>query len=149
MYILLPVVIFIWGLIFYKIINRDSSGEDYFLNENTGNIPLRNEPIANVAFELNLDYNDPFLGGSTIKSVLTNNNVTTIAESTPTQRVTWPNIQYSGCVQSKGSELAYLHVDGNTYLAGLEMLSCNIKVLNIYPDSIQLQFMNEKKWFTK
>ena len=81
-YILVPLVLIVWGLIIYRIFNTI---------HNTDDSPLLNTPIATIngekntlldTFSLQLNYRDPFLGN--LHRKISNENATKVVKRAPT-----------------------------------------------------------------
>ena len=150
-YILLPCVIFIWGIIFYRIIGNQPSDQSFIESNNDTVIPSIENSDSTIHFDLNLNYKDPFLGTITEP----NNNTPTIENvnnnSSPQAKdeIRWPEIIYQGCVKNETGKLAYITINERVYLAGIEELSPDISILDINNDSIQMGFKNEKRWYKK
>ena len=95
------------------------------------------------------NYSDPFLKGN--RSIIPKEDKK--EEKKEKRRlnriVRWPHIQYNGMVASKkkDSKLGMLTIGNRDYLVRKGHVNNEILVLDIYPDSIGLEYSNDKKYF--
>ena len=142
-YLLLTLVITIWGLVFYKIYSN--FGEKKRVEKN---MPLTAVKVDNAQgdsiFTLSLDYPDPFLKGSeqsTIAPILT-----VIQKIRNIQVVNWPLIEYHGLLTSKNESMGLLKVQRSDLLVKLGKVYFEVKIRAITIDSIFLEYQNESRW---
>ena len=147
-YILLPCVVVVWGLIINKIIGNQTPNEDYISSVIETKLPSIKDAVRIEHSELDLNYKDPFLGAIIEHKYQPVTVIDPVSDVTITKN-RWPIVIYQGCVRDDTGELAYVDIDETVYLAGIEKLPCNVSILRIYSDSVQLQFNNEIKWFKK
>jgi len=146
LYILLPVAIFIWGLIGYKIyshfINKKEITRDVSVENNLGN----KENKADT-FSLINNYRDPFLDNSYKPE---KRNTTTKVKKNY-QRIIWPEIIYSGRIinQKTKKSLVNLRINGIEKIVRPGAEQEGIFLLNAYDDSVIVKFEGETKTIIK
>ena len=147
-YILLPAVIFIWGLIFYRIFGGVDTASVKQLSRREA-IPTRQKEILGEAtFQLDLTYADPFLGGKAKrKEDKTESTIT--AETSPTPEPALPLVEYRGCIANQRGITAYLVVNGQVNLCGKGQELEGLQIIEIREDSLWVDFGKEKKWIKK
>ena len=155
MYILLPLVIIIWGAIVYKIISNYTGGNDTGIvlsDEKTKVLPVN---IADT-FSLILNYPDPFLKGEAqvynyTKTILpqANYNKTTVntAKTKENVQVNWPVIVYGGIIKNKGNNktCSIIKINGVEYLMNVGGTYKDVTLIKVYKDSAIVQYKNIKK----
>ncbi len=148
-FVLLPVVILIWGVVFYKFFQRGEN--DIF--ETPSPPPyskLLEDTASSTQYELDLSYRDPFLGKNK-KVVIRKKNSIGNESRVPNniERVMFPEVRYNGFVKNEKSAIAYLTVNGHSVLAETDEEFDEIRILNIQPDSVLIIYKNQKKWIIK
>lgn len=118
-YILLPLVLFVWGAVLFQIFSFTNAEEIVSNNSPEFNFkPLKVNKKA--SFAINVNYRDPFLGkmysAETESSVKTKSSKST---KTPKQveQLVWPNIVYKGLISDSKSknQIFMLIIDGKNY----------------------------------
>jgi hypothetical protein len=145
-YLLMVLVILIWGLIFYKIYSKFGDKNQVERILPTSAIHVENRQQDSV-FTLSLDYPDPFLKGveqSSDKSLMT-----TTINTSDIKVVNWPLIEYRGLLtNSNGNEsTGLLRVQSTDHLVKLGKVYAAIIIRTITEDSIFLEYQNESRWF--
>ncbi|MBN2789146.1 MAG: hypothetical protein JXR69_03050 [Candidatus Delongbacteria bacterium] len=144
-YIMLPIVLAIWGVIFFKVFLGNRGGEI-----DTNQLPasfqhdLKDTLVTN-SYELDLSYDDPFLGITSTPKV-TKNSSPESSGNTLEETLILPNIIYSGYVKNEESVSAYLNIDGEIIIAEENKEYADVKVLKILPDSVLVYFKNKQEW---
>nr|WP_319511364.1 hypothetical protein [uncultured Draconibacterium sp.] len=145
---MLPVVIIIWGVIFFKIFWGNQRGEI-----DTNQLPasfqqnLRDTLVTN-SYELDLSYNDPFIGKNSAPKAI-KNNLSLNSSNTIEESIIPPNITYSGYVKNEESVSAYLNINGKIIIAEQNKKYSDVKVVKILPDSVLVHFKNKQEWIKK
>ena len=148
-YILLPSVLIIWGIIFWKVF---SGGDDQSLQVVQPSIkPLMQaeEQIQDV-MELAYNYSDPFL-----RSLDKPQKTTEAPEPKPVKKlnrvVRWPMVEYSGAVKSrrKKSKVGMLKISNRNFLVREKRVYKDIEVTAITPDSIGLVYQTDQRYFKR
>ncbi|GET22011.1 hypothetical protein [Prolixibacter denitrificans] len=146
-YLLLPLVLLIWGLIFYRIYTNlhGKQVNSSFRKQVTKEIDVSNNEEKP---ELSLNYPDPFLksvSGKTVEKQAGNQR-----SNSQSQAVNWPMITYRGMVRgekSKAKVMGFLCVGTKDLLVHKGDVANELTVLRIAKDSIQLENRGEKRWF--
>lgn len=153
-YLMLPVVIGIWGIIFYRIFF--TGGNDPVSTIAKNSIPAGPaDKVSADTFTLIADYRDPFLGKPLITTAPTTGRK--IIDN-PAKKIsplpvstTWPAVSYSGMIRNQASadQLAILQVNGQSFMARTGEIVQGLKVMKIYRDSVEIAFGNDRKFFKK
>lgn len=116
-YILLPVVLIIWGLIIYRFFSfSNTEAVEEPANNNFLVKPLAVKPRDTIA--INVHYRDPFLGKMYAPSAKIRKDAKSIKNVTPDAPLQWPPIIYKGIVSdTKNKKKVFmLIINGNTFL---------------------------------
>lgn len=154
-YILIPLVLIIWGLIIYKIINHVNHGKDNSMDTLPFTKVIRSSSNSDT-LSLALYYRDPFLhgiirpvsGSISSNDLLSNKGSLTIATKAT---VNFPGTRYFGfVVNAKNKQkLGLLKIDNKDYLAKEGDLIGGEKIAKLYTDSVIIIFNKTKKTFFK
>ena len=154
LFILIPALIAIWGLIAYKIFAVVDTPEVTTPSSSLKTIKL-NSKADTLDFELFLSYADPFK---------ISNNRTRITKAIPALNKTviiprkkesietleWPSINYGGMVKSSNQrQVALLTVNGKEYIVNKMEEIEGVKILNYTIDEIKVKFSGEEKTIKK
>jgi hypothetical protein len=157
-YILLPFVVIVWGLVFYQVynfINRDS--EDKWFDRPVFSTQQQ-EKLINDTFNLILDYPDPFINRQVLPSSLSNeqkeNKVSRSGSKILNGKLPEKKeleIAYKGFIRSKenNSRLEILVIDGKPYFAKKQIDDFGIKIESVWNDSILIAIDNKKRILKK
>lgn len=150
-YILIGLVLLIWGIIIFKIfhmvkpVNNEAESSFMPVEENTRNTGID-------SFMIIPDYPDPFLKkyvqtfrkqslptGNTKKSVLTNK---------ASEAVKWPNLTYSGyaSANSGNKSSVLIIIDGTGYIMKVNDEVKGVEMLAISKDSVKVKFSGISKF---
>lgn len=154
-FVLLPLAIFIWGLIFYKIfmyINGDHTKPALYQKGDS----LPANPIFHDTITLIAHYRDPFLDvfearGNTVKSMKAQENIRKEDLFPQLRKVTWPDLIFRGIIVQKGSTqpTGLLVINGVNLLIKNGETYQNVRIHNIYSDSVIVFFQKERKTIYK
>lgn len=153
-WILLPGVLLIWGLIFFQVKKAVSSSSQPL----TG-LPIQQSIVDKRAdtsyYQLKLNYKDPFLKNS---KPIVKSKVKTVsarpkrAKPKVMRKVTkapvkWPTITYKGLINNKkGNRAIYLiELDGVSLFMSPGEERSKLKLLKVFRDSVQISYMEEKQ----
>jgi len=154
-YVLIPIVIVVWGIVFYKVFN--------FSNDDTVNYSI-SEPLIEASyinsepdsFQLSLSYADPFLKKTRIvktkyeqaelkakrEAVLEKNRMLEIKEKRLIQKRFKPTkIKYGGEITNNNSNhlTAVIRIqDKNKLLTDGDLVG-DVEIVKIYNDSVQVK----------
>lgn len=154
-YILLPVVIAIWGIIGYKIYKSVYPDVNRETTANT----IDFKAVADTTQEtytLAANYYDPFLSG--IQSKKYSDNATNknpkalvkpknlVPEKTP---LVWPLIKYKGSVinQQSNVQIALVSINNKDFLFKKGETKLDLTVLEIKKDSVKISFKEKIVFF--
>lgn len=148
-YVLIPVVLLIWGYIGVKIFTY---GE-----EEVDAQPIRIDEIIAGKEEkpetktLALNYPDPFLKGIRNTSRKRPDNIPKRSPQKKVIPVNWGSVTYNGFIknQKNARKIALLNVNGKQYLAGKGEEFQQMSVVSIQQDSVLLEKESSRKWFRK
>lgn len=159
-YILLLVVLLIWGIVIYRIIAGTSSADDEDIDNFLPPAPAAEAP-QKEAYSLIASYPDPFLKRQVASYNSWNYQQDNKQEAKPHPKpqpkapivpkvIEWPAVQYFGVVSStKGERLAMLNIGGKKNIVKANDKIDAVLVRAIYPDSVQLEFQKQKLTFKK
>ncbi|RYJ42040.1 hypothetical protein [Flavobacterium beibuense] len=113
-YILLPIVLLIWGMVIYRLFSFTNPETDTTIASST----VRLKPLdikERDTFSIDVNYRDPFLGKMyrpESQKTLKTHSVKTIKEP-----IVWPAVIYKGIVsESNGKKKVFmLSINGKTY----------------------------------
>ena len=161
-YVLAPVVILVWGLIFYKLFFSTNNG--IIVADKTKKQKKVNEYKAeNNNFALLVDYRDPFLSGieqfeenqDLLNQQEQQNNLQQQIKKTPEPKpqkiVLFPNVQYRGMIKNKTDKrtLAVLVFQGKEKLVSSGESYNDVRVKRIYADSLVIVYESVVKTIYK
>ena len=150
-YILLPLVVLIWGYVAVKIITygEDEPAADPII---IGDI-VAGKDQRQTARTLQLNYADPFLKRTRGYRTTSSTGVQSQKARRPKEEpnINWGSITYNGYIlnQRKKTKIALLTINGRQELAKLGESFGGRKVRAIRQDSVQLQVGSASKWFVK
>lgn len=157
LYILLPLVLLVWGLIILRIIKQvKSTPNGNYYRQQVVNID-DSEEIKLDTFTIIANYRDPFLGRVVIvRQQPTRSMVKTRSEERPVRRIRnrsirWPSIAYNGVItnENKTNDVALISINNVNYLMKIGDVNQEVTLLMVYPDSVRLQYQEVTKSYTK
>lgn len=146
-YILLPAVLIIWGLLIYKVVRGiKPSSPNVTIPETTQAYNLKSikEPEP---FTIKADYRDPFLGTmEKKKEVKTTKPKAPIVKK---EQQPFPTIVYKGVVSPKGNgdEVFMILVNTQQYLFKKNEIHGNVKLIKGDNERVVLRFQNQQQTF--
>jgi hypothetical protein len=153
-YILLPVVLLVWGLIGFRIYKAMSGGSDETVVYQTGPQFVEKTSDTIAVYKLKLDYVDPFLkkrntyvaGGTGLTNPSKRVKPKVKVKKTVIP-LRWPVINYKGLIQkTKGDVSLYiLEIDGVSHFLSVGDEQQQLKLLRADADSIRLEFQGKEK----
>ncbi len=158
-WILLPGVLIIWGLIFFQV-RKAVSSSNQPISTTVPLEQLHTEVRDSSNYKLKLDYADPFLknrkplvrtkstANPTPKKITKPKVMKTITKLP----LKWPNVVYKGLISNKkGNKSIYLlEVDGASLLMTAGEERDHLKLLKAYQDSVRVEYKgDERRTFIK
>jgi type II secretory pathway component PulC len=156
-YILLPLALLIWGIIVYKIFFYTADEENGVFLSQTEKIKTTTQ-IAQDTFDLQLNYQDPFLknvANTTVQrqtgSEMPKSQEPKPAPKTVEKTVVFPALRYEGIVKhiSRGKALAIININGKSKFVQTGETVDNIKLEQVYNDSIIVSYEKQYKTIRK
>ena len=142
-------VLLIWGIIFYKIINRNP--DSVKLHQ-----PIRmidNQILPDKEYNLLLNYPDPFRLSRKTESLNRSDNFVNKSKATDSNNidtVSWPEIKYNGFVSSNNETRIHLTYNGlRLIMKQGESFGQQFKIETVTKDSILITRKHEKQWFKR
>ena len=168
-YILGPILLLLWGTIFYKIYQAVYPSEPLLPIPNYTNLPLMEQPTTDSSFPLLLNYKDPFLNQLNISDyptpprdytspIRSSLNRTSPSQPSPTKNgplikknmIPFPSIIYQGYQFSEGDTSALLKINGRFYpIAKIGQTIDSIELLHIGEDVIEVKWDTTIKTINK
>jgi len=155
-YILLPVALILWGLIFYKIFSNLRKLPQ--VNPQIQKDEIKNQGAVNPdTLVIVANYRDPFLSRP-VRSVSASvapekkkvNSNTRSISARRIKQLKWPTIEYGGVVDNQQvKKVALLRINDRKFLMQKGDENSEVKVLEIFSDSIVLSFKEEIKTIHK
>lgn len=158
-YILVPLLLAIWGTIVYRLLNVVTN-KDISNKPDTGQLMAGNKTSACVdTFTLTLNYPDPFFV-KMIKRVAIGSEQSLLKVIKPEKKVVatpqaatfvWPTIIYGGLVKNQklNKLLALIQINGSATIMQTGDIAQELKLLKVTNDSIEIAFHTEKRVFRK
>jgi hypothetical protein len=156
-YILVPFVVIIWGLIIFRVY-------DFIDNKDI----IQAQPVRKfdsvIAFNPLDTYNiktrrfDPFLQNNKVKEVLIEEEPREFNFEKPEMdfsqyfhKIAWPEITYSGSIENSGikNRIGLLKLGNQQILIREDQNILGIQVIKIYNDSIILNLSGDRRTFSK
>ncbi|WP_109301634.1 hypothetical protein [Aquimarina sp. AU474] len=142
LYILLPLVVFIWGAIIYQVTDAFSD-DDPLATDSTAITFSKIEGKERDHFLISSVTRDPFLGTMYKPK---KEPVKKITPRVKKPEVTWPSVTYKGMVT--GNPVIYLiEINGTDQLMQRNEVVSDIKLIKASSSWVQLRFKGEAKRF--
>ena len=153
-YLLVPLVVIVWGFVFYQLSSSFLSTPNYAKKETLQKINI--DEIKRDTFSIVANYRDPFLGTAT-SSNRSNGSLTKKTSNKPKIKTEvkaekpWPIITYKGMIKNNNSEkrVGIIKIDGKEYLVKEGDLLKDLKIIEISKQLIKVNFQKESKSITK
>lgn len=155
-YILIPVVLLIWGYIAYIIINGFSKEEKTFTINNRLS-PIEIDSVKSDSFVLQANYIDPFLKNKTYQTsrssskIISKPKINTPKKEVIKPSVNWNFIHYHGRIknQKTGKHVAMMNISGKDYLINEGESKDDVKLIKLLEDSIKISYQKEYAFIKK
>ncbi|MDF1676543.1 MAG: hypothetical protein P1U44_12585 [Vicingaceae bacterium] len=153
-YILMPIVILVWGFVFYQLYGYFFSTPSYANTEEKTIINI--DEIKKDTFSIVANYRDPFLSQKRVQTVnyqvaTKTNGTSKTKKHTPPTVLKWPSIQYKGMIKNNNSErrVAIVNIDGKERIVKEGTTLNELKVVKIEKETITVSFQDEQKTINK
>lgn len=157
LYILIPLVLLIWGIIFYKIFTQINHGNDKpFFNQGLKNSSVTNN--VKDTFTIKANYRDPFLTGHQ-KSTFGSEDDGQMMFSTagfskkkePKTDIVIPDLHYFGLIAntSKKQRIGLFRLNNKDALLKEGEVIEEFKIVRLFNDSVKITFKKIKKTIQK
>ena len=150
-YLLLGVVLLVWGLIFYRLFSGMGPSENR-TSSSTGIYKDSTEKNVADTFSIVGHYRDPFLGtmASDKPEIKPGPHVALVAKVLPPP-LAWPVTGYGGMIKNQKSnkQLVLIQINSQNHLMKTGDAMEGIQLLKITKDSVELSFQKGKKWVKK
>ncbi len=145
-YILLILVLAVWGMIGYRIFSSLNNGDDI---QKPKNIAVSFHPKSikeQDTFAIHSFPRDPFLGTFKTKAKKENKNKAHIVK----EEVIWPKVSFSGMMSDTGSnqKIFFIYINNVQYLMKLHDKMMDITLVKATKKDITLRFKGEQKKIT-
>lgn len=142
-YILLPVVLCIWGLVIYQFFSFSGTDVPVAASSKQYNIKPVTVPKRDT-FAINVNYRDPFLG----KMYLPNKKTVTKKSRVqkPVAPIVWPHITYKGIVSDNQNKtkVFVVVIKGQTYFMKEKDTEAEVTLKNGNREFIEVTYKGEK-----
>ncbi len=146
-YLLLPVVLIIWGLLGYRVYTS-LSPTDTVIQDNLPTTQFKpQEIVATETFTISTDYIDPFLGEVSKKSKVITKKSNKKVTATP--QSPFPTIVYKGVVAATGKkeQVFIISINGKQYFFKKNNTKNEVKLVRGMATEVVVQFQNQKRTF--
>lgn len=150
---MLPVIILVWGFVFYQLYTYFFSKPSIANQETT--YQVNEGEIKRDTFFIVANYRDPFLGtkASVNNEAIKTNNYTstkTVISSKVTTEL-WPSIEYHGMIKNNNSNkrVGIIKIDGKEFLVKEGDEKYDVKIIQIDKEEIKVRFQKENRTVTK
>ncbi|TPN87679.1 hypothetical protein [Aquimarina algicola] len=146
LYILLPLVVFIWGAIIFQVLGAFSDDDPIF-NENTQIDVSEITTKEREVFTIEPLERDPFLG--TLYQPKKKKSKSTKPRVQKQTAFLWPNIQYKGLVSGNNNNAIYLiSINGVDQLMKVKQTIDQVTLIKGASSTIRLKYKGKTKNFT-
>lgn len=156
-YFLISVVLGVWGVIFYRIFNSISDGEDTSQSKAPKVVMKMEDYKTEASFGLLLNYRDPFLGKQ--RNYNEGASLQPIRKATPPPPkpevvepvIDWGFIAYVGQIKNPATNIkvALVNLRGREYMTSEGDIIEDIEVLKYFKDSIQISYLGKVKFIKR
>ncbi len=144
LYVLLPVVVVIWGLIIFKVFSYTNEEPEFSPYSKT-NIGKDKGEVLQENFVLDLNYEDPFKTKVGIRKTTTAENYKPKIKSN--RAIRWPEIKYYGIVRNEKTarKVVSVGIGGRSYLMKEGEEKEKVRLVRVYGDSVLAKFKGEER----
>lgn len=145
-YILLPLVLFIWGTVMYQVFSFSSSEDEPTMVSNEISLkPIKIPKRDSVV--INTNYRDPFLGKVYRSDIVKSTKKKLVSKKV--EALVWPTIQYKGIVSDtkEKSKIFMLVINNQTLLMKKGQTENEIYLKEGDRESVYLKYKGELNLF--
>lgn len=137
-YVLLAIVLGIWGVILYQFMGAFNPPSETVVQNNSDEIFIPKEIKERELFALNLDYRDPFLG----TAVSPKKRAVKSAPKIPKAEVPKKSIQFTGFIEQKNSKqkIFFVTIEGQQKMMKVNDSFQEVKLLKGSKTSIRVRY---------
>lgn len=143
-YLLLALVVIIWGMIFYRIYSN-FGGKKMVEKSLPHSVGIAKHDQNDSILTLSLNYPDPFLKGEeqSVDPLLSIEDKTPISPTV----INWPQIEYRGLLCGNNNEsTGLLRIQNTDLLVKQGKVYAAIRIRTLSRDSIFLEYQKESRW---
>jgi hypothetical protein len=153
-YVLIPLVLLIWGLIFYRIfMGSDKDGPVQTIRDIRK--VAKKDSLTDI-FEIKANYRDPFLSGSD-KTLVSNtgdvvpDRVGFTSVKPPVPEIIIPDLRYFGLIMNPKSKqkLGLFRLNNKNFILKEGTVQEDFKIVRLFNDSVKVQYKTKRKTFKK
>ena len=149
MYVLLPLVLLVWGMVGYSLMAGKGKRAPVITPVNT--LIKETGPSNAETFSIVADYRDPFLGKMPSRKPKVKKKRVSKPKAPPPPPVNWSFISYQGMVQNQksGDTRAILTINSSGQLMKTGDVQHEVELLKIHKDSVEVRFQRTNKYIKK
>ena len=151
-YILLPLVAIIWGIIIYKVFSAIGS-KAIEPSDNFSYSSMLPVKTSIDTFSIIANYRDPFLGKMMVHSSENDQPAKPVIKIEKPKPVPaqWPSIAYHGMIknQKTGKQLYLVKINNTDNMMKRGEIISDVELKETYKDSIEVVFKKEKRMIRK
>jgi type II secretory pathway component PulC len=149
LYLLVPLTLFVWGLIIYRVFvgTKDNSFVPVRLNESK----VKTDFSAPDTFSISTHYRDPFFDEPVVvKKVASSGNVKK-TEVIAVPALPWPVLTYGGIIENNKSKkrAVLISINGQDAIVNVGETINDIKILRADKASIRVKYKGEEREIAK
>lgn len=159
-FVLIPLVLALWGTILYRIFHVVNGDKDSDRITENAIVESAGSALLPDTFSIHPDYRDPFGAKRINKVVFSENKVSaasrnTIIKNEPLRTAIsitpWPTLTYSGLIKNQKSnvQLAMVQINGQASIMKTGDIISGVELLKIVRDSIEVKFRAERRFVRK
>ena len=171
-YVLLPLVLLVWGLIAQRIwfatTEAEPEEDSARVLPAAGQTPAPRGPppllsyVAPVRPLVGMGRSPAPLGGAVMREAVVSSPVSIVSAATslnlplappaaPAPPVVWPQVKYLGLIVNSGAnnQVVLLAIDNQELLVKAGQSSHGVRLISAFRDSVQLSFSKQKKSFSR
>lgn len=150
LYVLIPSVIILWGVIIYKVLSGAAYEDTIMTDVTSGNSIAIS--AADTFFTIKADYADPFLKKYVPRNTSSNTELSgetrrPVPAAPPPRPVNWPEITYAGKIENNSSKTGtyLISVNRQNYLMGINNEAAGITLAKAWDDSVVVSMLGQVK----